>query len=57
MEYGGSGGRPIVALILKMEMVTIGAHLLEGWVCRRTALNVSEMRKISSSGQKSNKYF
>jgi len=49
MEYGGSGGRPIVPLILKMEVVTFGARLLEGWVCRRTALDVSEMRRISSS--------
>ena len=49
MEYGGSGGRPIVPLILKMEVVTFCAHLLEGWVCRRTALEVSEMRRISSS--------
>jgi len=49
MEYGGSGGRPIFPLILKFEVVTFGAHLLEGWVCRRTALDVSEIRKISSS--------
>jgi hypothetical protein len=49
MEYGRSGGRPIIPLILKMEVVTFGAHLLEGWVCRRTALDVSEMKKISSS--------
>jgi len=49
MEYGGSGGRPIVPLTLKMEVVTFGAHLLKGWVCRRTALDVSEMRRFSSS--------
>jgi hypothetical protein len=33
-----SGGRSIVPLIL-MEVVTFGAHLLEGWVCRRTAMD------------------
>jgi len=32
MEYGGSGGRAIVPLILKTEVVTFGAHLLEGWI-------------------------